>query len=84
MRKPVNRMVSGFLDDGSGGIRTHVPLRTTAFRVRLVMTTSIRFHLKTQRHNYTRYFKIWVVFSLKKMHFSRITLHSVEIIGLNR
>ena len=28
---------------GSGGIRTHVPLRTTAFRVRLVMTTSIRF-----------------------------------------
>jgi hypothetical protein len=30
---------------GSGGIRTHVPLRTTAFRVRLVMTTSIRFHV---------------------------------------
>ena len=26
---------------GQGGIRTHVPLRTTAFRVRLVMTTSI-------------------------------------------
>ena len=40
--------------DGSGGIRTHVPLRTTAFRVRLVMTTSIRFHRKTQRYNYTR------------------------------
>lgn len=32
--------------DGSGGIRTHVPLRTTAFRVRLVMTTSIRFHVE--------------------------------------
>ncbi len=28
---------------GSGGIRTHVPSRTTAFRVRLVTTTSIRF-----------------------------------------
>ena len=27
---------------GDGGIRTHVPLRTTAFRVRLVMTASIR------------------------------------------
>ena len=30
---------------GSGGIRTHVPSRTTAFRVRLVTTTSIRFHM---------------------------------------
>ena len=30
---------------GSGEIRTHVPLRTTAFRVRLVMTTSIRFRI---------------------------------------
>ena len=30
---------------GSGGIRTHVPSRTTAFRVRLVTTTSIRFHV---------------------------------------
>ena len=26
MRKPVNRMVSGFLDGGSGGIRTHEPI----------------------------------------------------------
>ena len=33
---------------GSGGIRTHVPLRTTAFRVRLVMTTSIRFQAVCQ------------------------------------
>ena len=32
---------------GSGGIRTHVPLRTTAFRVRLVMTTSIRFRIRS-------------------------------------
>ena len=30
---------------GEGGIRTHVPLRTTAFRVRLVMTTSILLHV---------------------------------------
>ena len=30
---------------GDGGIRTHVPLRTTAFRVRLVMTTSIRLRI---------------------------------------
>ena len=29
---------------GDGGIRTHEPLRTTWFRVRLVMTTSIRLH----------------------------------------
>ena len=36
-------MVTGFFDGGECGIRTHVPLRTTAFRVRLVMTTSIRF-----------------------------------------
>ena len=34
-------MVTGFFDGGECGIRTHVPLRTTAFRVRLVMTTSI-------------------------------------------
>ncbi len=36
---------------GSGGIRTHVPLRTTAFRVRLVMTTSIRFHSFLKKYN---------------------------------
>ena len=34
----------GLCYGGSGGIRTHVPSRTTAFRVRLVATTSIRFH----------------------------------------
>ena len=32
---------------GSGEIRTHEPLRVTAFRVRPVMTTSIRFQIKT-------------------------------------
>lgn len=35
-----NRLGTG-ISGGEGGIRTHVPLRTTAFRVRLVMTTSI-------------------------------------------
>lgn len=30
---------------GDGGIRTHVPLRTTRFRVELVMTSSIRLRL---------------------------------------
>ncbi len=30
---------------GDGGIRTHVPFRTTRFRVELVMTASIRLHL---------------------------------------
>ena len=38
---------------GQGGIRTHVPLRTTAFRVRLVTTTSIPVHillLKCKKH----------------------------------
>ena len=37
---------------GEGGIRTHVPLRTTAFRVRLVMTTSILLRvLNTCKYN---------------------------------
>ncbi len=31
---------------GDGGIRTHVPRRANAFRVRPVMTTSIRLHIK--------------------------------------
>ena len=31
---------------GAGGIRTHVPLRTTWFRVKLVTTTSIPLHSK--------------------------------------
>ena len=34
-------MVTGFFDGGAGGIRTHEPVRTTWFRVRPVMTTSI-------------------------------------------
>ena len=38
--------ISEFFGGGSGGIRTHVPSRTTAFRVRLVTTTSIRFQMK--------------------------------------
>ena len=38
---------SRFFFGGDGGIRTHVPLRTTAFRVRLVMTTSIRLQIFT-------------------------------------
>lgn len=32
-------------DGGDGGIRTHEPLRTTRFRVELVMTASIRLHV---------------------------------------
>ena len=40
IQKPVTIAITGFVG-GEGGIRTHVPLRTTAFRVRLVMTTSI-------------------------------------------
>ena len=39
----VNLDLRGIVVGGSGGIRTHVPLRTTAFRVQLVTTTSIRF-----------------------------------------
>ena len=30
---------------GDGGIRTHVPVKATRFRVELVMTTSIRLHM---------------------------------------
>ena len=33
-----------FLLGGAGGIRTHVPRKANGFRVRLVMTTSIRLH----------------------------------------
>ena len=33
---------------GRGGIRTHVPLRTTAFRVQLVTTTSILFQVESE------------------------------------
>ena len=32
---------------GDGGIRTHVPRKANAFRVRPVMTTSIRLHIFT-------------------------------------
>ena len=46
-RKSTNPLVHVFVQfpfGGSGGIRTHVPLEAvTAFRVRAVMTTSIRF-----------------------------------------
>ena len=38
-------MVTGFLNDGDGGIRTLVPRRANAFRVRPVMTASIRLRL---------------------------------------
>ena len=39
---------------GEGGIRTHGTLRYTAFRVRLVMTTSIRFHAQMLVYNKQR------------------------------
>ena len=45
IQKPATIAITGFVG-GEGGIRTHVPLRTTAFRVRLVMTTSILLHIK--------------------------------------
>ena len=48
-KKPAIGLITDFFDGGSGGIRTHVPLRTTAFRVRLVMTTSIRFPILCAR-----------------------------------
>ena len=35
-----------FFFGGRGGIRTHGTFRYTAFRVRLVMTTSILFHIR--------------------------------------
>ena len=48
-RKSTNSFWHGFVQfafGGSGGIRTHVPLEAvTAFRVRAVMTTSIRFRI---------------------------------------
>ena len=45
MKKPATPHGYWLFVGGDGGIRTHVPLRTTAFRVRLVMTTSIRLHI---------------------------------------
>ena len=37
------------IGNGDGGIRTHVPLQATRFRVELVMTSSIRLHLNIYR-----------------------------------
>ena len=47
LKNPVNIrsvILTGFSDSGDGGIRTRVPRRANAFRVRPVMTTSIRLH----------------------------------------
>ncbi len=38
-KNPETRMVTGFFDGGECGIRTHVPLRTTAFRVGVAIQT---------------------------------------------
>ena len=35
---------------GDGGIRTHVPVKATRFRVELVMTTSIRLRAQVLYH----------------------------------
>ena len=43
MEKPHKRLVYAVFDGGRGGIRTHVGLHPTRFRVALVMTTSILF-----------------------------------------
>lgn len=51
-------LISQGFQSGSGGIRTHVPLRTTAFRVQLVATSSIRFRI-----NVLKYFQIFSKFS---------------------
>ena len=48
---------------GDGGIRTHVPLRTTAFRVRLVMTASIRLHID----NALQFYDLQSIFYTKKI-----------------
>ena len=48
IKKACNRRLQAGLHGGRDGIRTHVPRRTTAFRVRLVMTTSILFHVNAK------------------------------------
>ncbi len=45
LRQQKGTLLGAIFVGGRGGIRTHVPLRTTAFRVRLVATTSILFQL---------------------------------------
>ena len=40
-KKPAISLITDFFDGGSGGIRTHVPLRTTAFRVLFVLGTFV-------------------------------------------
>ena len=42
MKKPATPHSYWLFDGGDGEIRTHVPVRANAFRVRPVMTTSIR------------------------------------------
>ena len=45
---------------GAGGIRTREPVRANAFRVRPVMTTSIRLHVEKSPLN--TYFIVWNIF----------------------
>ena len=45
MKKPATPHGYWLFDGGDGEIRTHVPVRANAFRVRPVMTTSIRLRI---------------------------------------
>ena len=67
-----------FLFGGSGGIRTHVPSRTTAFRVRLVTTTSIRFQTKCCGLKAT--FIIIAVFASEIKGFLWVALVNIQIL----
>ena len=40
-KKPAISLITDFFDGGSGGIRTHVPLRTTAFRAFYATVTGV-------------------------------------------
>ena len=55
---------------GEGGIRTHVPLRATAFRVRLVMTTSILLQIRFA-NRYTPFTNHRNIISYSLFHINR-------------
>ena len=60
-----NRLQTEFFG-GDGGIRTHEPVRANAFRVRPVMTTSIRLHMRAVYDFHTQLLHYNRIISKKK------------------
>ena len=69
------RLLHVIKNGGDGGIRTHVPFQVTAFRVQLVMTTSIRLQSCRKNNNY-----IIAHLQKKSKHFLKfVFLHKIQV-----